>query len=288
MTAKGFYPYDPSDLLSQIGSSFLDKIYGPGYIPKEIKNNKRIISGIVPHANYNYFLPVSIKFYKELYENFNFETIIIVGPNHYNIGADISLLIDDWYTPFGIVKTDVEFVRKILNNFDAYEDPIAYKYEYSIELQLPIIRFLFKDKIKIVPIIIKKIEIKKIRELVKVIEEIAKDLNRRIVLISTGNLTHHGEFYGYIKYNENITENIKKEDKKYIDAILELNSKKLLKYLKDNKTVCGKYPFLFFIEFTRKYKGKIDLLNHISSSELNGDEKNIVDYFTLISYKDLI
>ncbi|BFI73334.1 hypothetical protein YN1_3210 [Nanoarchaeota archaeon] len=285
--AKGFYSFDSSDLLSQIENSFLDKKYGFGYIPKEIKNDKEIISGIVPHANYKYFLPVSIKFYKELYENFSFNTIIIVGPNHYKIGPNVSLLIDDWYTPFGLVKSDVEFIRKILNNFDAYEDPIVYRYEYSIEIQLPIIKYLFKDKVKIVPIIIKDLDLENLKDFAKLLYELSKELNRKIILISTGNLSHHGEFYGYIKYNKNINENIKKEDKKYIDIILELNSKKLLKYLENNESICGKYPFLLFIEYNKIFNVKLELLNHISSFELNGDEKNIVDYFSLISYKGL-
>jgi len=84
MKAKGFYSFDSSDLLSQIEQYFMDKKYGPGYIPKNIKKEKNIISGIVPHASYEYLLPVSIKLYKELYENFDFDTIIIIGPNHYN------------------------------------------------------------------------------------------------------------------------------------------------------------------------------------------------------------
>jgi len=40
MKAKGFYSFDSSDLLSQIEQYFMDKKYGPGYIPKNIKKEK--------------------------------------------------------------------------------------------------------------------------------------------------------------------------------------------------------------------------------------------------------
>jgi len=287
MKAKGFYSFDSSDLLSQIEQYFMDKRYGPGYIPKNIKKEKNIISGIVPHARYEYFLPVSIKLYKELYENFDFDTIIIIGPNHYNIGQKINLIIDDWYTPFGIIKTDVEFARKILNNYDSYENPMLSRYEYSIEIQLPILRFLFKDKVKIVPIIVKEVELEMIKDFVKLLKELSKELNRKIILISTGNLYHHGEFYGNIIYKEKISENVKKESEKIIEYILKLDSEKLYKLEIDSKIFCGKYPFLFFIEYTKLYKGKIELISHILSSEINNDEKNVVGYASLLSYKPL-
>jgi len=84
---------------------------------------------------------------------------------------------------------------------------------------------------------------------------------------------------------EKISENVKKESEKIIEYILNLDSEKLYKLEIDSKIFCGKYPFLFFIEYTKLYKGKIELINHILSSEINKDEKNIVSYASLLSYK---
>ncbi|BBL45907.1 MEMO1 family protein [Nanobdella aerobiophila] len=283
INSRGFYPNDRSDLLSLIEYSFLNKKYGPGYIPKEIKKEKDIISGIVPHSNYNYLLPNSINLYKDIYENFNFDTLVIIGPNHSNLGISLSLLLDDWYTSIGTLKTDILFGRKLINSFDIYEDPLPFKYEHSVQVNLPIIRYLFND-IKILTILVKKIDIDKAQQFAKVLKEISEELGRKIFVLFTGNLLHHGPEYSYIKYEKNITENIKDEDNYYINKIINLDSNFI--YKNTNSLVfCGKYPFIIFIEYNKLFDRKFDLYSHISSSEINGSEINVVDYFSLLSYK---
>ncbi len=283
--AKGFYSFDREELIKQIERCFLDKKFGPGYIPSEIKMNKKLLAGIVPHAGYEFSGPCAAFTYKELYENYNFDTIIIVGTNHYGIGSNISLLLDDWYTPLGYVESDKEFIKKILDSFDAVEDPIAFKYEHSIEVQLPFLKYLFDDKFKIVPILIKDLNLEKIRDFVRVIDNVSKELNREIFILSSGDFTHHGEIYDYTYFKENIIDNVKEMDLEYIDKIVKLDSEGLRDLIKKyNGTVCGIYPFIFFIEYTKYKKGRVELLRYYNSGEKTLNDDIVVGYGSIISY----
>lgn len=281
--AKGFYSFDREILIREIESCFFDD-FGPGYLPSAIKKNKKIIAGIVPHAGYVYSGPCAAFTYKELYENWDFDTIVIVGTNHYNIGANIALLItEDWYTPFGIVKTDIEFGRKIIEDFDAIEDPLPHKYEHSIEVQLPFLKYLFGDNFKIVPILIRDLSIDIIRDFAKLLREISEELNRRIFLLASGDLTHYGEIYGFKIFKENEIENVRKMDMEIISKILELNSEEFLN-LASKSTVCGIYPFITFIEYSKLFNAKVELLRYYNSGEKTGSKDAIVGYSSIISY----
>ena len=275
--AKGFYFFDKDLLVKQIEECFLND-YGPGCLPKDKKNDKRLIAGIVPHAGYSYSGPVAAFLYKELYENWDFDTIVILGTNHTGLGSMYSMLVSvDWEIPLGTIKTDKEFGKMLLDRFDIYEEETPHLYEHSIEVQLPFLYYLFDGNFKIVPILISDLNIDRIRKFVKVLDEISRELNRKTFLLASSDLTHHGEFYGYVKFRDNIKENVRKLDMKYIEKIVELNSEGFLKLLKENKgTVCGVSAILAFIEYTKMKNGKVKLLCYRNSAEMSGDEDLVV------------
>jgi len=282
--AYGFYPKEKTELIKTIENCFLDN-YGPGELPKERKNNKNLIAGIVPHAGYVYSGPCAAWLYKELYENWNFDTIVIIGTNHSGLGYPVSLFItEDWETPLGIVKVDKDFGKKIIQSYDAVEDSIPHLYEHSIEVQLPFLQYISKE-FKIVPILIKDLNIEEIREFMSLIDEIAKELKRRIFLLASSDFTHHGKIYGYIKFSKNIIENVKKLDLEYIEKILNLDSEGFLELIEENNgTVCGIYPILSFIEYSKLKKAKTHLLKYYNSGEKTKEEDIVVGYASIISF----
>lgn len=280
--AKGFYSFFRENLITEIESCFLDK-FGIGYLPKEKKNDKKLIAGIVPHAGYIYSGPCASYLYATLYENWNFDTIVIVGTNHYGIGSKFSMLVtDDWYTPLGIIKTDLEFGRKLMEKTDVIEDPLPHKYEHSIEVQLPFLQYLINN-FKIVPILVNDITIKDAKKFSEALLEISKELNRKIFLLASGDFTHHGEIYGFKIFKENEIENVKKLDLEIIEKILKLNSEEFLDIARKS-TVCGIYPFLIFIEYSKLFNPKVELLKYYNSGEKTGEKHAIVGYASIISY----
>ena len=283
--ALGFYPNNPEELKKAIEFCFLDKKFGPGYIPKDRKYNKKLVAGIVPHAGYIYSGPCAAWLYKELYENWDFDTIIILGTNHSGLGSNFSMYItDDWLTPFGIVKTDKEFGKYLIKNSEAVEDPLPHLYEHSIEVQLPFLQYI-SDNFRLVPILVKDISIHKAEEFAKVILEASKELNRKVFVLISSDFTHHGKAYGYILFREDPIRNVRRLDMQYIKAILSKDSRSFLDLIKNyNGTVCGKYPIIVFIEYIKQYNARVKLLKYYNSGEVMGDEDVIVGYASIVSF----
>jgi len=283
--ARGFYSFNKDFLIKQIESCFLDS-FGPGYIPRERKNNKKLIAGIVPHAGYEFSGPAAAFLYKELYENWDFDTIVILGTNHTGLCSNYSMLVsEDWETPLGIIKTDKEFGKRLIEEFEIYEEEECHIYEHSIEVQLPFLYYLFNGSFKLVPIVVSDLNIERIREFVKVLDKISRELNRKVFLISSSDFTHHGAGYGYVRFNEKISEKVKELDMKYIERIINLDSRGFLDLIyKENGTVCGVSPIIAFIEYTKLKGGKVELLKYYNSGEKTGEEDIVVGYASIISF----
>ncbi|RDD52695.1 AmmeMemoRadiSam system protein B [Nanoarchaeota archaeon NZ13-N] len=283
--ARGFYFFDRDLLIKQIEDCFLDE-FGPGYIPKERKKNRSLIAGIVPHAGYSFSGPAAAFLYKELYENWDFDTIVILGTNHTGLGSYYSMLVsEDWETPLGVIKTDKEFGMKLIEEFDIYEEKEAHFYEHSIEVQLPFLYYLFDGSFRLVPIVISDLNLERVRRFVKTLRDVSNELGRKVFLISSSDLTHHGSYYGYKKFDTDIPEKVRELDMKYIDRIINLDSEGLLDlFERENGTVCGISPIIAFIEYTKLEKGKVELLKYYNSGEKTGEEDFVVGYASILSF----
>ena len=82
------------------------------------------------------------------------DTVVILGPNHYGVGAPVALSPDDaWKTPLGTLELDEETAREIIRLCGfAREDEPPHLREHSIEVQLPFLQFIGGIQVKIVPI----------------------------------------------------------------------------------------------------------------------------------------
>ena len=77
------------------------------------KSDNLIRGGIVPH--HLYAADIIADFFKRLSFQ-NPQTIILIGPNHYEKGNFKALSsLDNWETPFGIVETDRQLTKQLLD-----------------------------------------------------------------------------------------------------------------------------------------------------------------------------
>ncbi|MCF6184416.1 MAG: AmmeMemoRadiSam system protein B, partial [Bacteroidales bacterium] len=104
--AGKFYPSDKSDLqnlISKIRKTESDLI--------NLNLAKyKISGGIVPHAGYIYSAYQAVHFFEILkVSQQQFETFIIINPNHTGYGKEICLDTNEaWETPLGITEIDTE------------------------------------------------------------------------------------------------------------------------------------------------------------------------------------
>ncbi|MGI6144747.1 MAG: AmmeMemoRadiSam system protein B [Clostridia bacterium] len=115
--------------------------------PRELEGT--ILAGVVPHHLVAGSLIVEVLAALQPQEP---ELLIIVGPNHNNLGGRIITGFADWQTPEGLVETEEEIVRILLEKKIAVQDEQVLCNEHSIGSLLPLIKH-YLPQAKVVPLI---------------------------------------------------------------------------------------------------------------------------------------
>lgn len=279
VVAGMFYEEDKEKLNQQIEKCFMSK-FGPKELPSD--RNKRIIGIIAPHAGYSYSGAGQAYSYKELGEAEIADVYIILGTAHMGF-PKAALTTESFETPFGVLEVDKEFADKLIEKKAVVSDKYPHVREHSIEVQLPFLQFVNKDrKFKILPIVVGQDT--DYEKLGKVIANISKELNRKIVLICSSDFTHYGANYGFIPFKDNVKENMYKLDKDAIKWIEKFDAWSFLDYIKETgATICGAYAIAVFIEACKALGGKeVKLLNYYTSGDVVNDYDTAVGYGSLV------
>lgn len=273
-----FYEGNFDNLEKQIISCFNHKL-GPGDLPIK-KRTKKLKAVITPHAGYAYSGPCAVWAFKEIAEAEFPDLFIIIGPAHAGYHSAIS--IEDWKTPFGLVKTDKDFALKLKENSDLKIIEEIHADEHSVEVQLPFLQFVNKDKLsklKILPIVFTNdLDYKKLaNDLRKTIRETKKN----VIFIISSDFTHYGSSYGYVPFTLDIKERLEELDKKAFGYINRLESDEFADFInKTGATICGYMPILLLLETLEDTKGEV--LLYYTSGDLTGDFKTSVSYASII------
>jgi len=282
IVAGMFYEDYEEALKKQIEGCFLNNKFGPGSLPSK-ERNKKIIGIIAPHAGYQFSGMGQAWCYKEIAESKLADTYVILGTNHTGIGGSNTIL-EDFETPLGIVKVDIEFAQKLIDSGFITQNKEVHDKEHSIEVQLPFLQFVNKDQdFKILPIAISSNSNYELFG--KKIIEIAKELGRNVCLICSSDFTHFGINYAYMPFNENVKENLYDLDKKAIEFIQKFDPWPFINYIDETgATICGKDAIATLISSCKTIGGDIKarLLKYYTSGDVVGDYGNAVGYGSIV------
>jgi AmmeMemoRadiSam system protein B len=266
--AGSFYPKD-STRLSLMIDDFLKHVDS-----KDISNN--LLSAVAPHAGYIYSGQTAAYTYKSILVTLkkkNIDTFIIIGPNHTGLGKPISISIEDWKTPLGVIKNDLEFSKILIENSDYIEaDEIAHEEEHSIEVQLPFLQKITKEP-KCVFICMGDQSYKNVVLLSNAIYNSAKILNKEIFLIASSDMNHYEP-----------ADIAKEKDTYVLDELKKLDIKKFYSAIdKTNDSMCGYGTVATAALFAEK-KGATEaaVLNYTNSGVLTNDYNSVVSYASII------
>jgi len=289
VAAGQFYPNDFGQLNKELEECF-ESERGPGALPVSRKDTK-IHTILVPHAGYHFSGPCAAWAYKEVGESKLPKTYVLLGPNHHGMGTGLS--IEDWRTPFGLVKTEKNVIRDLKDTTDLQIKEQHHLAEHALEVQLPFLQFVNKDRmqeIRIVPITISRdIDFKKLG---KQLFEYSK--NKDFVFIISSDFTHYGPNYGYVPFASDIPKNINEMDQKALELIMNYDTEGFKNYInKTGITICGYMPILLWLAMMENYdlpdeedntieKPVPHLLMHYTSGDVIGDYKNSVSYASIL------
>ncbi|MCF7870546.1 MAG: AmmeMemoRadiSam system protein B [Candidatus Omnitrophica bacterium] len=236
----------------------------------ETQSRCRAKGVIMPHAGYPFSGKVAAVTISKIAAVKN---IIMLGPNHTGLGEDFSLSnAQSWQTPYGEVKINQILSEKILNAGGCVQkDSLAHKEEHSLEVELPILQYFFKD-FQIVPISCKNADRETYQQVASQIREgIKKDLPDTLVLAST-DLTHYEP--------DSIA---RKKDRKVIESIVDLNPDKLITETEKNHiTMCGVAPVAIMLYCLRSSLKKAEVALYETSGDAGGDYNSVVGYVGII------
>lgn len=251
-----------------------------------LDNSKEKVQGsvscaIVPHAGWIYSGKVAGTVYSQLQEC---DTIVFVATNHTGLGTGTDLFSTGiWEMPLGTVTVDDQFSAELLMHSNFLKANInAHIYEHAIEVQLPFIQAL-NSKTKIVPIEMRDYRLEVCQDLGKAIvksinELLKKNPKEKFCIIASTDMTHCGLPYGQIPPTPMSSDEFaKKQDQIAIERMLDLDSKGLLKIVKENQiTMCGSGPAATVIESAHLLGAKkTQLTAYSTSTEVSGKNSEI-------------
>ena len=264
-----FYPDTEGALRTQIQQSFLHPL-GPGAIPTiPGTRNQNLLGLIVPHAGYRYSGPVAAHSYYRLASAGIFESIIILGPNHTELGSGVSTMTEgEWSTPLGDVPIDTDLAQEIVDTSHLVDvEDEAHRNEHSIEVQLPFLQFIYPRRFKFVPICMM---LQDLQTSIEVGEALAKAAeNHRAIVLASSDWTHYEPH-----------EQAQSKDKQAIEKALQMNEKKFQEIIEERSvSACGYGPVTAMIHAAKLRGAKSgNLLSYQTSGDVTGDKSAVVGY----------
>ncbi len=276
--AGSFYPNNSDHLVESIENSFTSSL-GPQQLPhKEPIETDLFPFLLVPHAGYIYSGPVAAWSYLELSKYPLPNTVIILGPNHTGVGADIGVpnKVESWRTPLGEVEVNHELIEELVNHSSLVQrNDDSHAREHSIEVQLPFLQYIFDKPFDFVPIAMLNQGYDASMVLGEIIAKVCNGKN--VLVIASSDFTHF-ESHNTATQKDNLI----------LEAIEQMDSKEMydIKY-RLNVSMCGYGPIAGTIEASKRMGRKTArLLKYATSGDTSGDKNSVVGYGAAAFYAE--
>ncbi len=264
-----FYPAGKDTLQKMIANFF-------SLAEPVTREHKKLFALMAPHAGYMYSGQCAAYAYK-LLKGASYDTVIILGPSHYAQLDGASVWSKGFYrTPIDQTPIDEEGVQFLLQSNSGIEDyKIAHMQEHSLEVQLPFLQYMLKNKFYLIPLVIGNPTMEYTSKLADALEQLVKNPKKNYLVVCSTDLSH---------YHSN--EVAKRMDNQIIEAIRRNKIDELVELIDTGKgEACGIGPILTLLFLFKKFNSKfIDILNVTNSGETSGDKSRVVGYMSAAFY----
>ena len=262
--AGRFYPANPETLRRD-----LDRYIVPA--PESL----RALGCVVPHAGYMYSGHVAGAVYGALQLP---PLLVILCPNHSGRGRPLALYgSGEWLTPLGRATVDIEMAALLKREYPlASEDSEAHAAEHALEVQLPFVQRLVPS-FTFVPIAVGLGDFTRLEELGQALGRTATLAARPLLIIASSDMNHYEP--------DGIT---RVKDRQAIDAILELNPRRLYEVLRrENNTMCGYGPVIAMLTAARQLgANRASLVCYATSADAGAGRDSVVGYAGIVVYRE--
>ncbi len=264
-----FYPSDPAELKQLLQNLESRALLSPGAF-----DDKILVGGIVPHAGYMYSGVHAIPFFHTVAANpSDFDTIVILNPDHHGQGEDVSLDPHSyWETPLGVAEIDKAFFPLL----ELETSLLAQQNEHSAEVMVPLLQYYMPGSFKILPVSIRNQTPDIAVQLAGKLAQAADKLGKRILVIASSDFSH------FVPAKEGAA-----NDNKVIEKIQALDTKEVYSVIMEHgNSVCGVGPIMTLLAYAqlKASKPRVDILSRGHSGE-RSSSPSVVHYLTaVVSY----
>ncbi|MFO7849767.1 MAG: AmmeMemoRadiSam system protein B [Spirochaetia bacterium] len=258
----GWYPESEKETIKVLEGWEKDLAHIPS------KAERKAVSVVVPHAGWPF--SGKLAFRAMLYLIEDCDTVIIAGGHMHGGEGVVAAEEPEFETPFGPASADSAFIEELSKNIELSSDRVP---DNTVEVNIPLVRYLY-PKAKIVWL--RTGAGSEAIRLGEACAAAADKIGRSAALIGSTDLTHYGpnfrftpagvgrEAYRWVK---------EENDKKIVDAMLSMESDKVLHLGNEDKSACSAGAAVAAIEFARHYEvSKGELVGYSSSYEIHPDD----------------
>lgn len=266
LVAGQFYESSPELCRGQIEQMLpSEPICGP--LPR------KVISAIVPHAGWVFSGELAAMAFAAIkQQKQHVDTFVIFGAVH-SVRKNVAMVYNagQWGTPLGRIDVDEQLAFAIINNAKelVVPDCQAHSREHSIEVQVPIIQYLFGDA-KIVPIMVPPTE--RSADVGVEIAKIVSAGDKEVVFIGSTDLTHYGPSYFCTPHGtgpEALRWAKDSNDRYFINTAVEMQAEKLVDAAETYNSACGAGAAAAAVAAAKQLGSQQGyLLGHSTSSEI--------------------
>jgi AmmeMemoRadiSam system protein B len=201
--------------------------------------DRSLVGGIVPHAGWYFSGSIACNVINCLKGQDTADVVAIFGM-HLHAGSPCYIMPEGaWETPFGAIAVEETLASELAGKFPfTIETPTRFTQDNTVELQLPFIKYFFKNA-KIVAMGVPPHNDS--LEIGRAVVEISKRLGLRVKVIGSTDLTHYGTNYGFTGKGtgKKAVDWVRNEnDRRFIDAMLTLEPEKVIAEARASQNAC--------------------------------------------------
>ena len=192
-------------------------------------STQRVFGGIVPHAGWYFSGAIACNVIRCLEKTTPPDVVVVFGMHLSPASPNYIMAEGAWETPFGDIAIQETVAAELIRRFDfTLETAMDFQRDNTIELQLPFIKYFFKDA-TIVPIGVPPTAMS--IEIGEAVAEISAALGLKAKVIGSTDLTHYGFNYGFAPKGSgpSALEWAREDnDKRAIDAMLAMDGERVI------------------------------------------------------------
>ena len=230
--AGSWYPSSASDCEREIAGFLAEgkTLHPPG---------RALVGGIVPHAGWYFSGSIACNVINCVKGQDTTDVVVVFGMHLHADSSRFMMAEGAWETPFGEIPVEETLAAELIQKFSfTIETPTRFTQDNTVELQLPFIKYFFKDA-KIVAMGVPPH--KHSLEIGRKVVEISKRLGLRIKVIGSTDLTHYGTNYGFVAKGtgKQAVDWVRNEnDRRVIDAMLALEPENVIAEARSSQNAC--------------------------------------------------